>query len=306
MSELILHHYPLSPFSEKIRAMLGYAGLGWQSVQVLERPPRPLLAPLAGGYRKIPVAQIGADVFCDTRTISREIARLSQKPELVLENCSEQVQAFVREVDLDIFLACIITAGNLTLLRKVLKTASVTELLKLLWDRVRMGSKARVKAHSPRQMKRMVRDHLDRLEAMLDGQPFLFGEHPNAGDFSAYHSLWFQRDLAEQKQCSRYPRVNAWMDRIQAFGQGEPREISGHEALSIASAGTPRALPASNHDSDLLNRLVTIAPDDYGRDPVTGTLVASDDKEWIVVRQEPSLGEVAVHFPKEGFIIKAA
>lgn len=286
--------------------MLGYAGLTWQSVQVLERPPRPLLAPLAGGYRKIPVAQIGADVFCDTRTISREIARLSHKPELALENCSEQVQDFVREVDLDIFLACIISAGNLTLLRKVLKTASLSELLKLLWDRVRMGSKARVKAHSPRTMKRMVRQHLDTLETMLDGQPFLFGEHPNAGDFSAYHGLWFQRDLAEQKQFSRYPRVNAWMDRIQAFGQGEPTEISGQDALDIASAATPRPLPDSIHDSALLDGLVTIAPDDYGRDPVTGSLVASDDKEWIVVRQEPSLGDVAIHFPKEGFIIKAS
>jgi len=36
MSELILHHYTLSPFSEKARAMLGYAGLQWQSVTVAE------------------------------------------------------------------------------------------------------------------------------------------------------------------------------------------------------------------------------------------------------------------------------
>ncbi|HBC20217.1 MAG TPA: glutathione S-transferase family protein, partial [Alcanivorax sp.] len=53
MSDLILHHYALSPFSEKVRAMLGYAGLDWQSVTVREMPPRPMLAPLAGGYRKI-------------------------------------------------------------------------------------------------------------------------------------------------------------------------------------------------------------------------------------------------------------
>ena len=40
MSELILHHYTLSPFSEKARAMFGYAGLEWQSVTVAEMPPR--------------------------------------------------------------------------------------------------------------------------------------------------------------------------------------------------------------------------------------------------------------------------
>lgn len=100
MPDLILHHYPMSPFSEKIRAMLGYAGLGWQSVTVREMPPRPKLELLTGGYRKIPVAQIGADVFCDTRTIDREIAALGNKPELVLEDSSEAVQTFVRDTDL--------------------------------------------------------------------------------------------------------------------------------------------------------------------------------------------------------------
>lgn len=70
MSEFILHHYVLSPFSTKIRAMLGQAGLDWRSAITREMPPRPVLEVLAGGYRKIPVAQIGADVFCDTRVIA--------------------------------------------------------------------------------------------------------------------------------------------------------------------------------------------------------------------------------------------
>ncbi len=301
MSELILHHYHFSPFSEKVRAMLGYAGLDWQSVEVKEMPPRPLLAPLAGGYRKIPVAQIGADVFCDTRTIAREIARLSNKPELAMENCPEEVQEFIREVDLDIFLACIISAGNLTLLRKVLKESSLSDLCKLLWDRVRMGSKAKVKAHGPGKMKRMVREHLDRLEAMLENQPFLFGDTPNAGDFSAYHSLWFQRDLAEQRVVTNYPKVNAWMDRLQGFGQGNPTTISADDALDIARSHWPRELPESDLDAELIGQPVTIAPSDYGREPVSGVLAASNRSGWIVVRQDPTVGEVANHFPRAGF-----
>lgn len=304
MSELILHHYLFSPFSEKVRAMLGYAGLSWQSVEVREMPPRPLLAPLAGGYRKIPVAQIGADIFCDTRAIGREIARLCNKPELAMENCSEEVQAFIRQVDLDIFLACIITAGNLTLLRKVLKDASLLDLAKLLWDRIRMGSKAKVKAHGPAQMKRMVREHLDRLETMLADQPFLFGDTPNAGDFSAYHSLWFQRDLAEQSVVKDYPKVNAWLDRLQGFGQGNRTEISAEQALEIARSHSPRAVPESDHDAELIGQPVSIAPDDYGREPVTGTLVASNALERIIVRDDASVGEIANHFPREGFTVR--
>lgn len=304
MSELILHHYYFSPFSEKVRAMLGYAGLIWQSVEVREMPPRPLLAPLAGGYRKIPVAQIGADIFCDTRTIAREIARLSNKPELAMENCPEEVQAFIREVDLDVFLACIITAGNRTLLRKVLKESSLLDLCKLLWDRMRMGSKAKVKANGPGKMKRMVREHLDRLESMLANQPFLFGETPNAADFSAYHSLWFQRDLAEQPVVKGYPKVNAWMDRLQAFGQGNRTDISAEQALDIARNHSPRAVPDSDHDGGLIGQAVNIAPADYGREPVSGTLVASTPLEWVIVRDDATVGQVANHFPREGFALR--
>jgi len=305
MSDLILHHYALSPFSEKVRAMLGYADLDWQSVTVREMPPRPQLAPLAGGYRKIPVAQSGADVFCDTRIISQEIARLAGKPELVVANCDTEVQEFVAKVDLEIFLACIISAGNLTLLRKVLKESSLLDLGRLLWDRIAMGSKAKVKANSPKQMKRMVEAHLADLETRLESQPFLFGDSPNAGDFSAYHSLWFQRDLAEQPRVKRYPKVNAWMDRLQAYGQGNSTQIGADQALELARAASPRALPESTQDEALIGKTVRIAPDDYGRIPVEGSLVASTDERWIVARDEDAVGRVHVHFPRQGFVIRA-
>lgn len=62
MPNACLHHEPASPFSEKIRALLGYLDLEWHSVATSIIVPRPLLMPLSGGYRRIPVAQIGADV----------------------------------------------------------------------------------------------------------------------------------------------------------------------------------------------------------------------------------------------------
>ena len=71
MSKIYLHHYPASTFSEKIRALFGYLDLEWHSVETSVIMPRPLLMPLSGGYRRIPVAQIGADVYCDTKIIAR-------------------------------------------------------------------------------------------------------------------------------------------------------------------------------------------------------------------------------------------
>ena len=54
MTNLILHHYPTSPFSEKIRLMLGFKRLAWKSVLIPSIMPKPDVVALTGGYRKTP------------------------------------------------------------------------------------------------------------------------------------------------------------------------------------------------------------------------------------------------------------
>jgi glutathione S-transferase len=302
MSDFILHQYPMSPFSEKIRLMLGYAGIDWLSVHVREMPPRPLLEPLAGKYRKIPVAQIGADVFCDTRAISSEIARLSSKPELALENCSEAIQQFVRHTDLEVFLACVLSAPGGTLLRKLWKGSSLLNVGRFLVDRINMGRKATVKAMGPKQAKQIVRSHLDNMEQMLAATPFLFGDMPTIADFSAYHSLWFIRDMGESRYVDRFANVSVWMDRMATFGHGRFTEVSAEHALDVALSAEPRALPESI-DNVANGQVITISPDDYGQVPVSGNLLAGTAHGWVLGREHPRVGRVNVHFPKQGFVI---
>ena len=79
-STVILHHYPASPFSEKVRLVLGLKGLQWASVEIPNIMPRPHLMPLTGGYRRTPVMQIGADVYCDSQIIVRELERRFPEP----------------------------------------------------------------------------------------------------------------------------------------------------------------------------------------------------------------------------------
>ena len=303
MSDLILHHYAMSPFSEKIRAMLGYTGLPWQSVIVPEMPPRPQLAPLVGGYRKIPVAQIGADVFCDTRTITREIARLSGKPELTLENNDADVQAFVERVDLEVFLACVLAASDGRLLLKFARETSLLHTLRFLRDRIDMGRKAKVKPVGKKRAKAMVSEHLEHLEAQLI-RDFLFGDTPCIADFSAYHGLWFVCDLAGKTIADPFPRVAAWMARIRGFGHGRPEALSSKDALTIARDATPGTVPGSM-EHNLLGHPVAIAPADYGRNPTQGTLIAKTDDSWIIERVSPETGKVHVHFPRQGFSLRA-
>lgn len=305
MSDLILHHYAMSPFSEKIRAMLGYAELPWQSVITREMPPRPLLAELAGGYRKIPVAQSGADIFCDTRIIATEIASLSRKPGLILENCSAEIQAYVQEVDMDIFFACLICGGTSTLGRKMRSSMPLTDIARFFWDRINLGRTASVKASSLRGAKPRVLRHLARVEASLQ-QDFIFGAEPCHADFSTYHSLWFVRDLGESAMINAFPKTMAWMDRIKAMGHGQAQEISAEQAQEIAKAASPRAIPAEHRSDALIGKKVSISPADYAQDATQGILVGATPARWILARESKSLGILHVHFPKQGFSLKAA
>src|SRR5437588_5600390 len=80
---LILHHYDASPFSEKIRKIFGLKGLKWRAVEQPSIMPKPDLVPLTGGYRRIPVMQIGADIYCDTQVILAELEARQARPAVV-------------------------------------------------------------------------------------------------------------------------------------------------------------------------------------------------------------------------------
>src|SRR5215471_15927592 len=79
---VILHHFDQSPFSEKIRVIFGFKRVAWKSVRISRIMPRPNLMPLTGGYRRTPVMQIGADIYCDTQVIIREIEARFPTPTL--------------------------------------------------------------------------------------------------------------------------------------------------------------------------------------------------------------------------------
>lgn len=305
MSELILHHYALSPFSEKVRAMLGYTGLSWCSVITAEMPPRPMLLPLAGGYRKIPVAQIGADVFCDTRTITREIARLSGKPELSLEGVDDAVRAFVRETDLTVFMACIMSSMGLKVNIKLFRALSLRQFLRFFRDRIQIGRTSAVPRMGLKQARQTVRDHLANLELRLQSGPWLFGDKPCIADFSAYHSLWFLREVAESPMLAGYPAVLEWMDRIKAFGHGDKVEITPEAALDMARQATPGALPEEQKAHAMLGKMVKVAPTDYGQVAATGALLQADDKGVVLRLHNTGGAEVQVHFPAEDFQVSA-
>ena len=47
--------------------------------------PKPQLMPLTGGFRRTPVLQVGADIYCDTLRIAMELDRRCPEPPLLAE-----------------------------------------------------------------------------------------------------------------------------------------------------------------------------------------------------------------------------
>ena len=99
------------------------------------------------------------------------------------------------------------------------------------------------------------------------------------------------------------------MARVTAIGHGTPTPMGTKDALAVAKEATPEA--RTHHDPhDPHGRKpgdsVTVSADDYGRDPIAGELVFSNAHEIAIRRSDPSVGEVAVHFPRAGFSVQAA
>ena len=69
MSRIILYHYERSVFSHRILWYLKLRELAYSQCIQPAVMPRPDLAALDIGYRRIPIMSIGKDVFCDSRAI---------------------------------------------------------------------------------------------------------------------------------------------------------------------------------------------------------------------------------------------
>ncbi len=297
---LILHHYPMSPFSEKVRLMLGYADVPWQSLHSPEMPPRPNIDPLSGGYRRIPIAQIGADIFCDSRVISNEIAVLGSNQALNPALIKGENASYAAQLEGEVFWGAVLSIPKGVTIRKLLRELGLWKTLRFLKDRAGMGRGARMAVPSAAQAAQVFAEHLAAMELRLQAN-FLCGEAPQYVEFAAYHTLWFKLFVGQLPMPAGLPKVAAWYQHMQAIGHGECQQISREAAFAAAREGVPRQVRAAHTRDPLIGTAVTVQPTDYGLEGVDGTLVGSSPFRWIVRRETDDFGILHVHFPKAGF-----
>jgi glutathione S-transferase len=299
---MILHNYPISPFSEKIRLMCGYLDLEWVSVISPESPPRPIVEPLAGGYRRIPVAQVGADIFCDTRLICAEIAANSGKPELGPAAGDVASQSLAAKFESEIFWAAVGSIPARQVLRRLFSDLSFLHALRFLKDRVGVARQAPAKLLDPKQAVGVFAEHLKSLELMLaSGEPYLSGDTPAYLDFAAYHTLWFTVAVGDIPIPAGLLGVAAWYQRMAALGHGRVREGTAEDAFAAARDQQPRPVPPGQTSDLKIGSQVEVQPEDYALDATAGVLVGADQTRWIVARETSDLGLLHVHFPRQGF-----
>jgi glutathione S-transferase len=110
MPSLLLHGYPDSPFAEKIRTVLGYKQLAYGSVEIPVIMPKPDLTALTGGYRRTPVLQSGADIYCDTALILERIEQEQPEPPIFRDDGGAVDRAAARWTDSGFFGCCVAIA----------------------------------------------------------------------------------------------------------------------------------------------------------------------------------------------------
>lgn len=307
--QIILHNYPASPVAEKVRVAFGFKGANWESVEIPRLPPKPMLTKLTGGYRRTPVMQVGADIYCDSQCIIRELDR--RLPEPPLQHADAGLMwALSRWTDGALFDLAV---------KLVLGSAGENLPADFAEDRGRLylgpdwaeGLKA-ANADLPHLAAQM-RAPLSWLDGTLaDGRAFLTGTAPGTIDAQVYHVVWFIRGRWEAGPAflSEFTHLTAWEERVREIGHGTSVDMSPEDAIRRAAACEPahdQGVAANDPQGLTFGQKVVVAPDvNGGEQPVEGTVWAASAETITVLRHEPDCGDICVHFPRAGYRVDVA
>ena len=303
MTDLILHHYPPSPVSEKIRAGFGLKNLAWRSVEQNRLPDRPELFAMTGGYRRIPVLQAGADIYCDTQLILAELDARHPDPSFFPGGGFGMPFAVSRWTDDELFLSAM----------KVAFAPAAAQLPPaLVADRTRLylgpdGDMAKELADLPHTLAQL-RAQLGWIEDRLSGgRAYILGDAPGMPDLLVWFIYWFVSNRYAEADAflGQFPNLKAWSERMAALGNGSPTPMTPQEALGIAKAATPTT-PEQGDPLDPQGLAPGMAASvqpltNSGETAVTGVIRFVSRDRIALTLENPQCGAMAVHFPRVGY-----
>jgi glutathione S-transferase len=314
MPGLILHNYPSSPVSEKIRLVLGYKHLAWKSVLIPSIMPKPDVVALTGGYRKTPILQVGADVYCDSALICDVLEHVQPEPALYPPHLKGVSRVFAQWADTTLFWAAMAYNLQPKGAAQVFAKAPPDAAKAFSEDRKAMaGNMVRLR---PADATSAYRSYLRRIAHMVEEHEFLFGAEPCIADFAAYHALWYTRAQVPVMAdiLNATPAVSEWMDLMAAIGHGANDRLPSGDAITVADRAEP--MPAGQNlliDSAFqddhgiaLGTSVTITAESFGPESTQGALMAATRTHYTLRREHPLTGTVHLHFPRIGYVLRKA
>ena len=301
--DLIVHLYDAEPaFSVKTRLMLGFKKARWLACNHSTILPKPELAALTGGYRQIPVLQIGADIYCGSELIADELDKRIGTPSLTRISGPGIGRgiAYWSEETLFWVIVQVLCASGFASAANPDFDADRRQMLPGVYDVEQM------KAALPANLQ-LLRAHLDLLQRQLaDGRPFMLGEESDLADIS----LFFPLDMlshcrnGNENIPDEYPALREWMRRVAALGQGQRAEISRADALAVAHAALPTISPGSTvNEGPQPGDKVRIVWAAYSPVDLIGEVVEAHPRRLAVRHHAPEVGEVVVHLPRNAGIV---
>ncbi|WP_426415315.1 glutathione S-transferase family protein [Aestuariirhabdus sp. LZHN29] len=307
-SDIILHNYPQSPVAEKVRVALGIKGLAWHDVEIPRLPPKPLLTALTGGYRRTPVMQIGADIYCDSQCIIRELERRYPSPTFMPSANAGLLWCLSRWTDGELFnlgVKIVLGAAGDNLPADFAKDRGLLYLGEDWAERLKQAN-----AQLPHLVAQL-RAPLGWLNNTLsDGRTFLLGPDPAAIDAQCYHVVWFLRGRWDggAPLFSEFPHLERWEKSVNAIGHGRSTPLAAEDALALAQSSDPVTVdPITQNDPQGLTpgTRVSIGPDvDSGEQRTEGMVCSADADTLSITRTTDQVGTVCVHFPRAGYRIE--
>jgi len=267
--------------------------------------PKPDVTALTGGYRKTPVLQIGADIYCDTALIADVIEQCAPRPTLY-PGAAGPARILAQWADSTLFWTMIAYTLQPAGLAHVFE-GTPPEAVKAFGDD-RNVFRANIPRMRPGDAIGAFALYLDRLEQTLGAQDFFFGSAASIADFSIYHCLWFvQRGGPVAGILDSFGKLRSWRERMAAYGHGSHEKLDSGAAVAIAHGATAQGSPG-NHDTHglAIGDRVVIAATDTGVDPIEGILYGATRDRISIAREDARAGKVVVHFPRLGFELRKA
>jgi glutathione S-transferase len=305
MSDLILHHYWPSPFAHKIRLALGLSGISWKSVEIPRVPPKPLLTPLTAGYRRTPVLQNGADIYCDTQNIVRALTEITDNHRLLPAGIYGKILAFTDWADGAVF--------NLAA-RVVLTSALDTAPPEFIQDRGGLyfgpnWTPEGLKSELPGVILQLAA-HLNSIDQGLSNQGGFLSNDLSYADVTISYLAWFIRGRWDQGPEFLRQFVN--IERIEREVHEAVREVyedlTAEDAREIAANSESRSPSGVTEQCGVTLKQgmqVAIKPQAQTSDPpVIGRLRYLDRVRVSVDHHAPEVGDVVVHLPVAGYQIQ--